>query len=70
MYFIKKQRCATRNAGLITGIEALRILNEPIASAFVYEFITLAQNKTRRVLIPDFDRGTFDVTLLVHHKKM
>eukprot|EP01013_Petalomonas_cantuscygni_P032345 TRINITY_DN58855_c0_g1_i1.p1 TRINITY_DN58855_c0_g1~~TRINITY_DN58855_c0_g1_i1.p1 ORF type:complete len:635 (-),score=183.42 TRINITY_DN58855_c0_g1_i1:252-2156(-) len=62
-YFSDAQRCATRDAGTIAGLEVLRVINEPTAAAIAYG---LDQQKTgeRNVLIFDLGGGTFDVSLL------
>eukprot|EP01112_Ceratiomyxa_fruticulosa_P020199 TRINITY_DN681_c0_g1_i1.p1 TRINITY_DN681_c0_g1~~TRINITY_DN681_c0_g1_i1.p1 ORF type:complete len:640 (+),score=183.52 TRINITY_DN681_c0_g1_i1:136-2055(+) len=60
-YFNDAQRQATKDAGTISGIEVLRIINEPTAAAIAYG---LDQKGTRTVLIFDLGGGTFDVSLL------
>ena len=63
-YFNDSQRQATKDAGQIAGLQALRIINEPTASVIAYgldkKHITGEQN----VLIFDPGSGTFDVSLL------
>ena len=62
-YFNDSQRLATKDAGAISGLEVLRIINEPTAAAIAYGLD--AQSKTERnVLIFDLGGGTFDVSLL------
>jgi len=62
-YFNDSQRQATKDAGKISGLNVLRIINEPTAAAIAYG---LDKNfKTERnVLIFDLGGGTFDVSLL------
>ncbi len=55
------QRAATKVAGRVTGLEILRILNEPTAAALASG---LAEQGAQRVAVYDFGGGTFDVTLL------
>jgi L1 cell adhesion molecule like protein len=61
-YFNDSQRQSTKDAGIIAGLEVLRIINEPTAAAIAYglEKKTEEQN----ILIYDLGGGTFDVTLL------
>lgn len=60
-YFNDSQRQATKDAGLIAGLEVLRVINEPTAAAIAYGL-----NKTgeRNILVFDLGGGTFDVSLL------
>ena len=62
-YFNDSQRQATKDAGTISGMNVLRIINEPTAAAIAYG---LDKNVTgeRNVLIFDLGGGTFDVSLL------
>ncbi len=60
-YFSDAQRTATKNAGEIAGLEVLRIVNEPTASALAYG---LEKEGTERVLVFDLGGGTFDVSIL------
>jgi molecular chaperone DnaK (HSP70) len=61
-YFNDAQRQATREAGVLAGLEVLRILNEPTAAALAYEAAGVA--KRRNVLVYDFGGGTFDVSIV------
>jgi len=63
-YFNDSQRQATKDAGAISGLEVLRIINEPTAAAIAYGLDKVAENKERNVLIFDLGGGTFDVSLL------
>jgi len=61
-YFTDQQRQATKDAGLIAGLNVLRIINEPTAAAIAYG---LDKNmKDQNVLVFDLGGGTFDVSLL------
>ncbi len=60
-YFNDAQRQATKDAGRIAGLEVLRIINEPTASALAYG-VDKAGDHT--VLVFDLGGGTFDVSLL------
>ncbi len=61
-YFNDPQRQATRDAGQIAGLDVLRIINEPTASALAYGLNKLDEHAT--VLIFDLGGGTFDVSIL------
>jgi molecular chaperone DnaK len=60
-YFNDAQRQATKDAGKIAGLEVMRIINEPTASALAYG-IDKEQDAT--VLVYDLGGGTFDVSIL------
>lgn len=60
-YFNDAQRQATKDAGQIAGLEVVRIINEPTASALAYGLET---NKSGKVLVYDLGGGTFDVSIL------
>lgn len=60
-YFSDSQRQATKDAGEIAGLEVLRIVNEPTASALAYG---LDKEGAERVLVFDLGGGTFDVSIL------
>ena len=62
-YFNDSQRQATKDAGKISGLNVLRIINEPTAAAIAYGLDKKYQNE-RNVLIFDLGGGTFDVSLL------
>ncbi|MDP1716335.1 MAG: molecular chaperone DnaK [Anaerolineales bacterium] len=60
-YFNDSQRQATKDAGKIAGLEVLRIINEPTASALTYG---LDKKKNETILVFDLGGGTFDVSIL------
>ena len=60
-YFGNEERTATKQAGLIAGLNVLNIVNEPTAAALNYccrEF-----NENRKIMVYDLGGGTFDITL-------
>merc|ERR1712198_177605 len=64
-YFNDAQRQATKDAGVIAGLNVLRIINEPTAAAIAYGLDKKKQNgKETNVLIFDLGGGTFDVSIL------
>lgn len=61
-YFNDAQKVATKNAGVIAGLNVMRIVNEPTAAAIAYGL-----DKTdgeRQIVVYDLGGGTFDVSLL------
>jgi len=62
-YFNDSQRQATKDAGAISGLNVLRIINEPTAAAIAYGLDKKGSGE-RNVLIFDLGGGTFDVSLL------
>merc|ERR1719453_1435360 len=60
-YFNDAQRQATKDAGTITGLNVLRIINEPTAAAIAYG---LDKKTEKNILVYDLGGGTFDVSLL------
>ena len=62
-YFNDSQRQATKDAGTISGMNVLRIINEPTAAAIAYG-LDKKSSQERNVLIFDLGGGTFDVSLL------
>ena len=62
-YFNDAQRQATKDAGVIAGLDILRIINEPTAAAIAYGLDKI-NDVQRNVLIFDFGGGTHDVSLL------
>lgn len=63
-YFGDAQRQATKDAGVIAGLNVLRIINEPTAAAIAYGLDKVADGKDRKVLIFDIGGGTSDFTVL------
>ncbi|KIW01980.1 hsp72-like protein [Verruconis gallopava] len=63
-YFNDSQRQATKDAGLIAGLNVLRIINEPTAAAIAYGLDKKGTAGEKNVLIFDLGGGTFDVSLL------
>ena len=62
-YFNDAQRQATKDAGTISGLNVIRIINEPTAAAIAYG-IDKKFKEERNVLIFDLGGGTFDVSVL------
>ena len=62
-YFNDSQRQATKDAGTISGLNVLRIINEPTAAAIAYG-LDRQQAQERNILIFDLGGGTFDVSVL------
>lgn len=64
-YFNDSQRQATKDAGVISGLNVLRIINEPTAAAIAYGLDKKKnEGKESNVLIFDLGGGTFDVSIL------
>jgi heat shock 70kDa protein 1/2/6/8 len=63
-YFNDSQRQATKDAGAISGLNVLRIINEPTAAAIAYGLDKGKSNGEKHILIFDLGGGTFDVSLL------
>ena len=61
-YFNDSQRQSTKDAGTISGLNVLRIINEPTAAAIAYGLDK--KDKERNILVFDLGGGTFDVSLL------
>ncbi|GAA8753107.1 molecular chaperone DnaK [Helicobacter pylori] len=60
-YFNDSQRKATKEAGTITGLNVLRIINEPTSAALAYG---LDKKESEKIMVYDLGGGTFDVTVL------
>jgi len=63
-YFNDSQRQATKDAGVISGLNVLRIINEPTAAAIAYGLDKKKGAQECNVLIFDLGGGTFDVSIL------
>jgi molecular chaperone DnaK len=61
-YFNDSQRQATKDAGKIAGLDVLRIINEPTASALAYGLDK--QGKDQTIVVYDLGGGTFDISVL------
>ncbi len=60
-YFNDDQRKATQDAGVIAGLEVLRVINEPTAAALAYG---LDKKNEQKIAVYDFGGGTFDISIL------
>ena len=60
-YFNDAQRQATKDAGTIAGLDVLRIINEPTASALAYG---LDKKKDEVIAVYDLGGGTYDISIL------
>ena len=60
-YFNDSQRQATKDAGLISGLNVLRIINEPTAASLSYG---LDKKKDETIAVYDLGGGTFDISIL------
>ncbi|KAK9740676.1 hypothetical protein RND81_03G053200 [Saponaria officinalis] len=70
-YFNDSQRQATKDAGTISGLNVLRILNEPTAAAIAYgvdKKTSHINSSQRNVLVFDLGGGTFDVSLVCNQR--
>jgi molecular chaperone DnaK len=61
-YFNDNQRQATKDAGVIAGLEVVRIINEPTAASLAYGLGK--SDKEAKIMVFDFGGGTLDVTIL------
>lgn len=61
-YFGTAERTATKNAGVIAGLNVLEIISEPTAAALYYGCTKSQEEKT--ILVYDLGGGTFDVTIM------
>lgn len=62
-YFNDAQRQATKDAGTISGLNVVRILNEPTAAAIAYG-LDKKKDEEVNILVFDLGGGTFDVSIL------
>ncbi len=60
-YFNDSQRQATKEAGIIAGLDVKRIINEPTAASLAYG---LNKDKNEKIAVYDLGGGTFDVSIL------
>jgi len=60
-YFSDAQRQATKDAGRIAGLNVLRIINEPTASALAFG---MGKTEQKKVAVYDLGGGTFDISIL------
>ena len=60
-YFNDSQRQATKDAGMVAGLDVLRIINEPTAAALAYG---LDKKKDQKIAVFDLGGGTFDISVL------
>ncbi len=60
-YFNDSQRQATKDAGKIAGLDVVRIINEPTASALAYG---LEKKKEEKIAVYDLGGGTYDISIL------
>ena len=60
-YFDNSQRQSTKDAGVISGLNVVRVLNEPTAAAIAYG---LDEKAEKNILVFDLGGGTFDVSIL------
>jgi len=61
-YFNDAQRQATKDAGVIAGLNVMRIINEPTAAAIAYGMDK--KSKEKNIMVYDLGGGTFDVSIL------
>jgi molecular chaperone DnaK len=62
-YFDDNQRTATKDAGVIAGLEVVRIINEPTAASLAYG-LDKAGEKEQKIMVFDLGAGTLDVTIM------
>jgi molecular chaperone DnaK len=60
-YFNDNQRQATKDAGMIAGLDVIRIINEPTAASLAYGF---GKGLDKTVAVYDLGGGTFDISIL------
>ncbi|CAH9060038.1 unnamed protein product [Cuscuta europaea] len=73
-YFTDAQRQSTKDAGVIAGLEVLRIINEPTAAAIAYGLDKKGNGSgfsdSRNILVFDLGGGTFDVSMVTMEKSL
>ena len=57
-YFNDAQRNATKDAGVISGLNVLRVINEPTAAAIAYGLDKMKNEEEKNILVFDFGGGT------------
>ena len=62
-YFDDNQRTATKDAGVIAGLDVVRIINEPTAASLAYG-LDKAGEKDQKIMVFDLGAGTLDVTIM------
>jgi molecular chaperone DnaK len=62
-YFNDNQRTATKDAGIIAGLDVVRIINEPTAASLAYG-LDKAGEKEQKIMVFDLGAGTLDVTIM------
>ncbi len=60
-YFNDGQRQATKDAGKVSGLDVIRIINEPTAAALAYGY---GREYERKIAVYDLGGGTFDISIL------
>jgi L1 cell adhesion molecule like protein len=63
-YFNDAQRQATKDAGVIAGLNVLRIINEPTAAAIAYGLDKITEDKESNIVVFDCGGGTHDISVL------
>ena len=63
-YFNDAQRQATKDAGIISGLNVLRIINEPTAAAIAYGLDKISENTEKHIVVFDCGGGTHDISTL------
>jgi len=65
-YFNDAQRQATKDAGMIAGLDVIRLINEPTASSLAYGLLELSEkeNKDINIIVYDFGGGTLDISVV------
>ena len=63
-YFNDAQRQATKDAGVIAGLNVLRIINEPTAAAIAYGLDKMSEDNEKNIIVFDCGGGTHDISAL------
>ena len=64
-YFSQKQKSATRQAGLLAGLQVIQILDEPTAAAVAFGVDNAKSSEAKCILVYDLGGGTFDISILM-----